>query len=307
MLPSSQSDKICNMLSVIKTRKIWFWFSGLLIAAGLVSIALWQFKFGIDFTGGSLIEVAFKDPVPAVSEVRDTLTSFGVETIQPTGERAMLVRLPPLTQQIHLDIQKKLDERFGSVTENRFETIGPTIGEELRNKALVALGIVFAAIIFYIAYTFRRVSKPISSWVYGVITVITALHDVAIPLGVFSLLGKFSGVEIGSGFVAAILTIMGYSINDTIVVLDRVRENLSRRSGNFEDVVEQSVHQSFARSLNTTITTLLALVAIYFFGGASVKYFSLALILGIATGAYSSLFIAAPLLVVWNRRKLARR
>lgn len=294
------------MIKVISIRKYWYVLSGAFIAASIIAMVLWQFKFGIDFTGGSLVEVQFKGERPAVSEVRDVLTAFGDAGVQPADEQGMLIRLPPLTQETHTAVLKKLEERFGSVTELRFETIGPTIGAELRNKSLTALAIVFVAIVFYIAYTFRRVSKPISSWVYGLITMVTAFHDVIIPLGLFAVLGKFMGIEINAAFVAAILTIMGYSINDTIVVLDRVRENLSRGSGAFEDLVEKSVRQTIARSVITGIGALLALIAIFFFGGDTVKYFALALIVGIAVGAYSSIFIAAPLLVTWHQRQRRR-
>lgn len=295
------------MMDVISKRRVWFAFSGALIGVSLLAMALWQFKFGIDFTGGALVELRFTASPPASSEVVNALSEFGASSVQTTADATLIVRLPPQTQDSHQRLLIKTEKTFGAVTEERFESIGPTIGKELRDKALIALLIVFVSVIVYIAYTFRRVSKPISSWVYGVITVVAAFHDVIVPLGLFSILGTFGGIEIGSAFVAAILTIMGYSINDTIVVLDRVRENLSRSSGPFEAIVEKSVHQSFARSLNTTMTTLLALVAVFFFGGESVKYFALALIVGIAVGAYSSLFIAAPLLVVWHRRQLRQR
>lgn len=294
-------------MKIIANRKMWYWISGTLIAASLLSVVFWQFKFGIDFTGGSLIEVVFDDGRPSIAEVTEALAPFGAASVQPAGEQGMIIRMPPLDQTTHLNLVNVLNDRFAKVTEQRFDSIGPTIGVELRNKALVALLIMFVAIIIYIAYAFRRVSRPISSWVYGVITMITAFHDIAIPLGIFSLLGKFASVEVGAAFVAAILTIMGYSINDTIVVLDRVRENLARGSGTFEDIVEKSVRQTITRSVITGVGALLALIAIYFFGGESIKYFALALIVGIAVGAYSSLFIAAPLLVTWQKHKSRRR
>lgn len=291
------------MISIIKNRTLWFVFSGLLIGASVVLLSLYGLRLGIDFTGGSLVEFSFRGDRPRAADLTVTLSGFGDPIIQPVGDKGMLVRLPPLTEEAHQELIAKVRTTHGDADELRFESIGPVIGKELLDKAVKALIFIFIAIVLYIAWAFRRVSRPVSGWVYGVITVLTAFHDVAIPVGLFSLLGKVQGVEIGGAFVAAILTIMGYSINDTIVVLDRVRENLARTSGTFEEIVERSVRQSFARSINTTFTTLLALVAVYFFGGETVKNFALALIAGIATGAYSSIFIAAPLLVVWNNRK----
>lgn len=283
---------------IIRNRWIWYVFSGTLIGASIVFIALWQFKFGIDFTGGSLLDVEYREARPAIESVQ----KLGDLSVQPVGDKSFLIRTKPLSETDHQKLLRSLED-LGKLDERRFDSIGPTIGEELRNKAISAVVIVFIAIVIYIAWAFRRVSRPVSSWKYGIITTLTALHDVIIPLGLFALLGHLMNIEVGGAFVAAILTIMGYSINDTIVVLDRVRENLSKTRGSFEEIVERSVHQSFARSLNTTITTLLALIAIYFFGGESVKFFALALIAGIATGAYSSLFIAAPLLVSLESRK----
>ena len=291
------------MISIIKNRRIWFVFSGLLIGASIVSLAFYGLRLGIDFTGGALLEGSFKGERPAGTQGSETLSGFGEAVVQPRGERGVIVRLPPLTDDAHREVLEKIRQNLGEADELRFESIGPVIGKELLDKAVKALAFVFVSIVIYIAWAFRKVSRPISSWTYGVITVITALHDVVAPLGLFSILGKVQNEEVGGAFVAAILTVMGYSINDTIVVLDRVRENLARTSGTFQEIVERSVRQSFARSINTTMTTLLALIAVYIFGGESVKNFSLALIVGIATGAYSSIFIAAPLLVVWNNRK----
>jgi len=192
-----------------------------------------------------------------------------------------------------------------SLAELRFDSIGPVIGQELRDKSIKAVFIVLLAITIYIAWAFRRVSYPISSWKYGIIAVIALAHDVLIVLGLFVFLGRYLNVEINVAFVAAILTILGYSVNDTIVVFDRVRENLARAAGDFETIVGRSVRQTLTRSINTSLTTLLVLATIYIFGGATVKYFTLALMAGIFVGTYSSIFIASPLLVVWHN--LTRR
>ncbi len=291
-------------MNILFNRKIWFTFSGILIAISIGSLALWGFRPSIDFTGGTLLEYRFKETVSAgdlIADIKSVITDAD-PVAQTSDAGTMIVRLPSVDEATHAKITARvLQARAG--TEERFETIGPVVGVELRNSAITSLIITFIGILIYIAIAFRRVTRPVSSWVYGAITIATAFHDVIIPIGLFAILGRFAHVEIGGAFVAAMLTIMGYSINDTIVVLDRVRENLLRTEGTFEEIVRRAVRQSLARSLNTTITTLLALVAVFFFGGESLRYFALALIAGIATGAYSSLFIAAPMLIVWNKRK----
>jgi len=215
------------------------------------------------------------------------------------------LRIEPISREQHDVILSALQEDLGTFEELRFDSVGPVIGEELKSKSVTAMIILLAMIVFYVAWSFRRVSKPVASWKYGLLTIIAALHDVLIPLGVFAVLGKYAGYQIDTAFVAAMLTIMGYSINDTIVVFDRTRENLvtNRHSdASFAEIVDKSVIQSFGRSINTSLTTLLVLVAIFFFGGDTTQSFVLALIIGIISGAYSSIFVASPLLVVWEHR-----
>ena len=233
--------------------------------------------------------------------------NLGGMTVQPVGDTDMDIRTKTLEEDVHQNIIKQLTASYGTTTELQYNAIGPAIGEELRQKAVSALIIVFLAILAFIAWSFRKVSAPVQSWKYGIIVIATSFHDVAIPVGLFVLLGKFANVEIGTPFIAAILTIMGYSINDTIVVLDRVRENLQKTSGTFEDIVERSVQQTMLRSFNTSMTTTLALLAVYFFGGSSIHDFALALIVGILTGTYSSIFIASPLLVTWQKWSSRRK
>lgn len=289
-------------MNIIKLRSVWYVISAVLVGGSLVLLATFGLKQGIDFTGGTELSVRFeKRPTPV--EVEGALTSFqlGEITIQPVGDTDMNVRMKTIEENQHQDIVKKLGESFGKVSELQYNAIGPAVGVELRQKSVSALTIVFLAILAFIAWSFRKVAAPVKSWKYGMIVLATAFHDVAIPLGLFAILGKYAGVEIGTPFIAAILTIMGYSINDTIVVLDRVRENLQKTTGVFEDIVERSVQQTMLRSFNTSMTTTLALLAVYFFGGESIKNFALALIVGIVTGTYSSIFIASPLLVTWNK------
>jgi preprotein translocase subunit SecF len=289
-------------MSIVKLRPVWYAFSGFLIVCSIFALFTFGLKQGIDFTGGSSMALRF-DHRPTPVEVEQTLTSLDLGTIviQPVGDQEMNIRSKTLNESEHGNLLKAINDKFGNVQELQYNSIGPAIGAELRDKSWKAILIVFAAILAYIAYMFRKVSTPVQSWKYGVVTVLSGLHDVCIPLGLFAILGKYANVEIGTPFIAAILTIMGYSINDTIIVLDRVRENLHRMGGEFEHIVDVSLRQTYLRSFNTSMTTLFSLVAVYFFGGESIKDFALALIAGIITGTYSSIFIASPLLVTWNR------
>ncbi len=289
-------------MNIIKLRPVWYIISGLLLGMSLVLLATFGLKQGIDFTGGTELSVRFEQR-PSPVDVERALESFqlGEIVIQPVGITDMNVRMKTIEEAQHQDIIKKLGETFGKTSELQYNAIGPAVGVELRQKSMSALTIVFLAILAFIAWSFRKVAAPVKSWKYGMIVLATAFHDVIIPLGLFAILGKYAGVEIGTPFIAAILTIMGYSINDTIVVLDRVRENLQKTTGVFEEIVERSVQQTMLRSFNTSMTTTLALLAVYFFGGESIKSFALALIVGILTGTYSSIFIASPLLVTWNK------
>lgn len=293
-------------MQIIANRKMWFIFSGTLIVLSFVALAIWGLKPGIDFTGGSLLELRFPEnvAVPSTEQFAELFSAHQLQApaVQQSGPRDVVLRFPPATETQHQELVDDLQKKYGDgVEEVRFDSIGPTIGQELFSKAIMAVVLVTAMILLFIAWSFRKVSRPVSSWVYGGIVIATFLHDVIIPLGLFAVLGHFKGWEIGSPFIAAVLTILGYSISDTIVVLDRVRENVKKLSGTFEQVVEHSVHQTITRSINTSLTTMLALAAILIFGGPTLHVFALALLVGIAVGTYSSIFIAAPLLVVWQR------
>jgi preprotein translocase subunit SecF len=294
------------MIGIIKHRKIWFVFSGIVIAIAIAALGFWRIQLGTDFTGGSLLEVRWAGEAPTITELGATIDPVLARDfiIQPTDANGSIVRTEHLSEDQHQEVLKALLALHGDFDELRFDSIGPVIGQELARKSLWALIIVFASIVLYVAFVFRKVSHPVSSWKYGLLTVVTGLHDVLIPLGLFAILGYFFGTEVNAAFVAAVLTVLGYSINDTIVVFDRIRENLSKRGSDaFEDVVESSVNQTLARSLNTSITTLLVLLAVFLFGGATVRDFTLVLIVGIIAGAYSSIFIASPLLVAWHKKK----
>lgn len=299
------------IFSVTKYRFVSYTFSAVLVLASCIALAGYGLKQGIEFTGGSLIALRFEER-PASPEVeqalRDAVPEIGSVIIQPAGDKDIQIRLKALTEDEHQKATLALKAKWTSVQELRFDAIGPVIGQELRSKSIQGLLIVLLAIMAYVAYAFRKVAAPVQSWKYGLITIFTAFHDTIVPLGVFALLGHFAGVEIGTPFVAAILTILGYSITDTIVILDRVRENLGKVDGTFPHIIDISMRQSFVRSFNTSVTTLLALVAIYVFGGSSLHEFTLALIIGITTGTYSSLFIAAPMLFTVDKlsKKFAR-
>lgn len=210
-----------------------------------------------------------------------------------------------------LDSEKKIDVIPSMVTEIRFESVGPVLGQEMRTKTLYAVVLAILMIIAYIAWVFRKASRPVASWKYGVTAVVALMHDILITIGCFALLGKFFNIEVNLTFVAALLTILGYSVNDTIVVFDRIRENIFRASSDdmFVDIVNKAINQTVIRSINTSMTVLLALIAIFFFGGNSIQDFTLALIIGVFFGTYSSIFIASALIVSWNfysKKKLKR-
>lgn len=289
--------------SLVATRRVWFAVSGTILALSIAAIIGWGLRFGIDFTGGSLMAFRFTNR-PAVTEIVEVVQGSGVDVgvpvVQPVGEQEAQIRTKELSEGQYREIVKVLKAKYGEVVELRFDTIGPVIGDELRTKSIQGVAVALLLIMLYIAYTFRKVSAPVESWKYGVVTMLSAAHDVLIPLGVFAALGHYRNVEVGTPFVAAVLTILGYSITDTIVVLDRVRENLPRMKASFTEVVNFSLRQTYVRSIFTSVTTLLTLLAVFFFGGASLHEFTLVMILGIGVGTYSSVFIAPMVLVSWN-------
>ncbi|MEK7614999.1 MAG: protein translocase subunit SecF [Patescibacteria group bacterium] len=295
-------------LHIVKNRNIWFIFSGVTILASIILLFTPGLKFGIDFTGGSLTEIEFANPV-AVDDVRTTLGSIGYKdaTIQTTGDRGYLIRTETLSEPQHQTLLSALREKNGEVQELKFDSVGPIVGKELQKTASMGVVLTLILIGLYVTWAYRKVSEPVASWKYGLLTAFTAFHDVIIPMGVFAVLGHYLGWEIGGAFIAAMLTILGYSINDTIVVFDRTRENLTRRvSHDFEETIEISIQQTMLRSFNTSVTSFVALLAIFLFGGDSTRPFALALMIGIAVGTYSSIFIASPLLVVWEKAKKSR-
>ena len=244
------------------------------------------------------MQLEFNGQVPPNETIEKKLADLdlGEIIIQPTGEKGVILKLKHVDEPTHQEILKKLED----AKEQSFEAIGPTIGKEMTNKTKIAIIIALLAIASYVAFAFRRLSHPAKSWQYGISTLVALFHDVLIPLGVFAILGKLYNIEIDIPFIAALLTILGFSVHDTIVVFDRIRENLLKRTSmSFEESINRSLNQTLVRSINTVLTVLFTLFALYFFGGETLKYFALALIVGIISGAYSSIFIASPLIFSW--------
>lgn len=288
---------------IVKHRKIFYGISILLTVVSIAALSIWGLKFGIDFKGGSLLEVAYTEGSPSTMDITSTLETVGIEgtSVRPTEGNGFLIRTPFLDSAGY-DSAKRGLATLGKFEEKRFDSIGPVIGEELQTKSLWAIVGVLLAIALFIMFAFRHVSKPVASWKYGVVTLIALAHDVIIPLGAFVFLGQFFGAEVDTLFVTAILVVLGFSVHDSIVVFDRVRENLKRNQERnlkepFEEVVGRSVSQTLSRSINTSLTTVLALLALYFFGPEISHNFVLALIIGIVAGTYSSVFLGSPLLV----------
>lgn len=290
------------MIDIVSKKNWYFAFSALLIVPGIIALGIWGLNLGVDFTGGTLLEVAFEKPVD-----KDTISTVieekGIEvaTVTPTAANTYLVRTKPLDEVGHKKVLNALKDKFGQADQVSIETIGPTIGAELLRKSIIALALASAAIVLYIAFAFRTVPKPVSSWRFGICAVIALLHDAFLVIGVFAILGRLMGVQVDSLFVTALLTIIGFSVHDTIVVFDRIRENMSRGVGEkFATTVNHSIMQTLGRSINTSLTVLLVLLALLLFGGAGIRWFTVALLVGVISGTYSSIFNASPLLVVWQ-------
>jgi len=284
---------------IVEKRKLFFVISSLLSIASILALIFWGLNFGIEFTGGSLMELKFENR-PAIQEIKDLIEDVNV---QPTGDNSVILRMKDIDENTHQEILSLINA-LEPAQELRFESIGPVIGQELKKKSIYSIVVALIIIMIFIALAFRKVSFIVKSYKYGVLAIVALFHDILIVLGVFSILGRFFGIEIGVAFVAALLATLGYSVNDTIVVFDRVRENLLiSENEEMDKLAGNSLKQTLVRSLNTSLTTLLVLFAIMLFGGSSIQFFVLALIVGIAAGTYSSLFLAIPLLVSWEKKR----
>ena len=295
---------------IVTHRKIFFAVTGLIVLASLISIGVFGLKFGIDFTGGTLVQINYNDGIrPTHDALARSLKDAGFKdvSLREAGANGYTLRTSTLTNAQRGMLPAVLSYQGGTGHIDQLTEIGPTIGKELRNKAWLAIGLVLLCILLFIAFAFRKVSKPISSWVYGLIALITLLHDIIVPVGFFALLGYITGAQVDTLFVTAVLTVLGFSIHDTIVVFDRVRENLRHNAErntreDFAQTAGRSLNQTIVRSVNTSLTVLITLLALYFLGPASTQIFALTLLVGIIAGTYSSIALATPLLVVWASR-----
>lgn len=302
---------------IVLHRKFFYIFSGVIILAGIISLCLWGLKPSIDFTGGTSLEVSYASTstAPTVAQISKQVSSTIQVTdlsVRPAGTNDFIINTRVISAAEETSVMTALaDNGTYAPTEKEFNAVGPVLGAEALQKSWIALILVLFAIVLFITFAFRKVSRPVSSWWYGLIAIIALCHDVLIPTGIFSILGHFAGIEVDTLFVTALLVILGFSVHDTIVVFDRVRENLRRNEDlklkkDFDTIVGESINQTFVRSINTSLTTLLAILVLYIVGPVSTQHFALALLIGITTGTYSSVFIGSPLLVTVWKYKMKR-
>lgn len=289
-------------IAIIEKRRIWLTASSILIATSIIALILWPLRLGIDFTGGSLLEIAYSTERPSIESIASTVKAAGIADpeLKPSGEKGIIMRFKTIDEQTHQTLFAELKKADTGLVERAFDSIGPVIGAELKQKSILALVLALIMILVYIAFVFRKVSYPVASWKYGICAILALFHDLLFVLGAFAILGRFSGIEINSTFIPAFLTVLGFSVHDTIVVFDRIRENITKFRGSFEEIVNKSINETLVRSINTSMTVMLVMFAIFLFGGESIKMLSLALLLGVGIGTYSSIFVASPLLVVWH-------
>jgi preprotein translocase subunit SecF len=294
---------------VIKYKKLFIGISVAMVVLSIAAIAVFGLRLGIDFTGGSALQLSYSKERPTVQFLQDRVTNagFGGTVVQPIGEKGMSFKTRDISDAERLAlITVATDNGAFPATQESFTSVGPSIGKELKNKAILSIILVFIAIIFFVAYAFRKVSKPVSSWKYGFAVILALLHDVIIPTGVFAVLGKVIGADVDPLFIVALLTTFALSISDTIVVFDRVRENLEMQEDDkvsFERIVGDSLSQTFVRSLNTSIIVVVVVVALAIFGPDSTRLFATILATGMFFGTYSSIFLASPLLVLMERKR----
>lgn len=290
-------------LDIIGKKNLYFALSLIVVIPGLIALLLFGLNLSIDFTGGSRLTISFPQKVEQTTseKIKNTLAkeNLKVSTVETSGN-SLLIRTSPMDQKQNIKFVNTLSKEFKGAKETQFETIGPTIGAETTANAIKAVILASILIILYITWSFRKVPKPASSLRFGVSAIIALIHDVLVVVGIFAILGRFFGVEIDSLFVTALLTVIGFSVHDTIVVFDRIRENLRRSQAPFPQIVNDSILQTLDRSLNTSLTVLLVLFALLLFGGETIRWFVVALLIGVTSGTYSSIFNASPILVVWQ-------
>src|SRR3989338_2023976 len=299
---------------IIRFRKFLYIFSFLVLATSLFGVLAYGFRLGVDFSGGSILEVEFLGERPDTALIDQKISGLNLSSyrVQPTGDNGFIVRVGELPPEGRQDLIKALagsDEPEKVLSIRRFDSIGPTIGRELRRNAFVSIALVIVLILAFVSWAFRHVSKPVASWKYGVVAILALIHDILVPAGLFAYLGRFYGAEVDALFVTALLTILGFSVHDTIVVFDRIRENLRKAeaegrigAADFEQIVGKSLDETYGRSLATSFAIFLVLVSLFWYGADATRYFALTLLIGVIAGTYSSICLASPLLVSWQKR-----
>jgi preprotein translocase subunit SecF len=291
-----------------KKKILWLAISVAIMIPGIIALSVWKLPLGIDFRGGAQFELKF-DKTPTQEALKQKITSYpearGVTVTTAEGE-SFIVRVLPISEGEYKEISKKLEIDFGTYTEKQFQSVGPSVSKDLTRKAITAVVIATLLIILYLAYSFRGVSHPVSSWRFGLVAAVALLHDLLISIGVFAILAHYFNYEVDSSFITAMLTIMGFSVHDTIVVFDRIRENLTKNrvgaAAEFEQVADDSLGETLNRSIATSLTVIFTLSALAILGGESIRGFVVTLLVGIFIGTYSSIFTATPLLVLWQQR-----
>lgn len=299
------------MLNIIGKKNWYFVFSLLIIIPGMISLLLWGLNLSIDFTGGTRMILLHPESNTNLTQntIKKSFENLEIDivSLQPSAD-SIVIRTKQINEKQNTSLMNAVRKDLPEIRQESFETIGPAVGNETTENALKALAMASLLIVLYIAWSFRSVPKPTSSWKFGICAIFTLLHDVLVLVGLFSLLGHFYGVEIDSLFITALLTVIGFSVHDTIVVFDRIRENLRRSVGlPFEQIVNDSILQTIVRSLNTSFTTMLVLITLLIFGGETLRWFIAALLIGISIGTYSSIFNAAPLLELWHQLDQKRK
>ena len=293
------------MIDIVSRRYLYFGISLLVIIPGLIALLIWGLPLAIDFTGGSLLQVRFETgSLPTSDSVRKIYDEFGFidSLIQTSGNDAIIVRTKHMEDSTKIQIVDEMEKQFGSpITVDRFETVGPSIGQEVALRAAGAVALAALGIMLYITFAFRGVEHAFR---YGISAIIAMLHDVFVVIGIEAILGQFLSWEVDALFLTALLTVIGFSVHDTIVVFDRIRENSNiYRRLPYETVVNHSIVQTLVRSINTQLTVMFTLLALFIFGGVTIRHFVLILLVGVLSGTYSSIFNAAPILVVWENRE----
>lgn len=294
-------------MKIAEKSRVFGVISIIIIGAAITLFAIFGLKLGIDFTGGSLLEAGFEGQRPEADKIEEVALSQDIESVEikTSGENDIILRLPDIQNEKKDAVLAALSENFSKTTEKRFEKIGPTLGKELREKSVYAIIGVLLAIVIFLAYAFRKVSGEVKSWKFGVAAIVALIHDIAVIIGAFVLFGKYLGIEVDSLFVTALLTVLGFSVHDTIVVFDRFRYNLLKKKSTetVNDLANRSIRETIVRSINTSSTTLIVLLCLLLFGGESIRWFIIALSIGVVAGTYSSIFVATPALLLLQKIK----